>query len=217
MKVALAGSTGHFGKLASKLFTGSGHSVTGISREKWASTDFSEFDLCFLSVPVTEVGKYLENCGDCPSVEISSVKDPIKKYRGRVISIHPVFGPRSIDNPDFRNIIYVDDLSPDNGTEIISSLFPEFRLVHMTAEEHDRAMVEVLIKPFFMSRIAAEITGGTFEFTGPSQMVLRQLASISASESSGVLEDTIRLNPFARAALKEIAQVSNELEKEYSK
>ncbi len=215
MKIALAGSSGNFGKLAHELFTQSGHSVTGISREIWPTTDFSEFDLCFLSVPVTEVGKYLQNCGECPAVEISSVKEPIKKHRGKVISIHPIFGPRSIGNSGFHNIIYVDDLSPDNGEEIIHGLFPKFRLVHMTAEEHDRAMVEILIKPFFLSRIASEITGKDLGFTGPSQEVLRQLASISGSESSGVLDDTIRLNPFAKSALREISQVSKRLDEEF--
>lgn len=217
MKIALAGSSGNFGRLAGDLFTKNGHSVTGIARDKLDSTDFSKFDVFFLSVPVTEVGKYLQSCGDCPAVEISSVKEPIRKYRGKVISIHPIFGPRSIGNPDFRNIIYVDDLSPENGAETVNRLFPDFRLVHMTAEEHDRAMVEVLVKPFFMSRIASEISGGDLEFNGPSQMVLRQLASISASESSGVLEDTIRLNPFAKPALSEIVQASRKLEKGFWK
>lgn len=217
MKIALAGSSGNFGKLAGKLFAESGNTVTGISRDAWDHTDFSKFDLCFLSVPVTEVWKYLQDCGDCPVIEISSVKEPMRKYKGKAISIHPIFGPRSIGNPDFRNIIYVDDLSPGNGAEIISRLFPEFRLVHMTAEEHDRAMVDVLIKPFFMSRIASGITHGDLEFTGPSQMVLRQLASISASESPKVLEDTIRLNPYARPALKEIVDVSRRLNEEFWK
>lgn len=214
MKIALAGASGNFGRLASELFTQVGHTVTGINRGNWGSTDFSDFDLCFLSVPVAEVGKYLQKCGHCTAVEISSVKTPIKRYGGRVISIHPIFGPRSAGNPDFRNIVYVDDISPESGEETIRKLFPGFNIVHMTADAHDRAMVEVLVKPFFLSRIAAGSTGDDLGFTGPSQAILQELAAISGSESSGVLMDTIRLNPFAREAIRQIEKVTRKLAEE---
>lgn len=217
MRIALAGSSGNFGKLARELFEQIGHTVTGISRDKWEYTDFSAFDLCFLSVPVTEVGRYLKNCGDCPAVEISSVKAPIREYSGQVISIHPIFGPRSIGNPGFRNIIYVNDISPEHGAEFVRKLFPGFSIVNMTADEHDRAMVDVLIRPFFMSRIAAEITAANPAIEGPSQMILRQLAAVSGSESSRVLEDTISLNPFAGEAISHIVQVSRQLQEKFGR
>lgn len=217
MKLALAGASGNFGKLAFELFVSNGHSVTGISRDNWDSMDLSGYDVCFLSVPVSEVGRYLQNCSECTAVEISSVKEPVRKYSGSVISIHPIFGPRSIDNPDFRNIIYVNDISQRNGEEIVRKLFPGFNLISMTAEEHDRAMVEVLIKPFFMSEIAAAVIKNNLSFTGPSQKILNQLASISHSESKGVLNDTIALNPYANQAIREIADISRKLEEDFRK
>lgn len=217
MRIALAGATGNFGKLARIYFSEGGHSVVGIGRDNWASTDFSAFDVCFLSVPVTEVGNYLQYCNDSTVIEISSVKEPLKKYSGRLVSIHPIFGPRSIGDPRFRNIIYVEDLSIEGGRDIVQRLFPGFKIIDLTADEHDRSMVEVLIKPFIMSRIASLISIDNLGFKGPSQSVLQQLASISGSESSGVLMDTIKLNPYARKVMTEIGAAVEKLEDEISR
>lgn len=216
MRVALAGSSGNFGKLALNMLRANGHEVTGIKRDEWDTADLSAYDVCFLSIPVLEIGKYLEKCGKCKVVEISSVKDPVRRFKGRIVSIHPIFGPRSSGDPKFKNIIYIDDLSEEGGESLIGELFPGYRLHHMTADQHDRAMVQVLINPFFMSRIASEISGNDLEFTGPSQDILKQLAAISGSESAGILQDTIRLNPYAKDGLREIVQVARKLENDFS-
>lgn len=214
MKIALAGASGNFGKMAMGLLASHGHEVTAIHRDQWESSELSGFDVCFLSIPVTEIEKYLDNCKDCTVVEISSVKEPVKKFKGQLISIHPIFGPRSIEVPSFRNIIYVEDLSMEGGKEVVEELFPGFSLFCMTADEHDEAMVEILVKPFLMSRIASDISGPDSGVLGPSQKILNQLARISNSESSGILMDTIRLNPKAKRAIDEILEASRKLEKE---
>ncbi len=214
MRILVAGSSGNFGKLASDLFSRRGHEVTGIGRKEQDSVDLSEFDICVLSIPVLEMGRYIEKAQGCTIVEVSSVKNPLKKYQGKIISIHPMFGPRSFSDPDFQNIIYVDDLSAMGGKKIIETLFPGFNLVNMTADDHDRAMVEMLIKPFLMSRIASEISRETLSFSGPSQKALQNLSSIWASERPEMMEQTIRLNPYSAGAVKEIMDAITRIGKE---
>ena len=206
MRVLVAGSSGSFGKLASGFFSQNGHKVAGIGRSDQDSVNLSDFDVCFLSIPVMGMERYIEKAKGCTIVEVSSVKDPLKRFRGEIVSIHPMFGPRSFADPSFHNIIYVDDLSASGGEKIVETLFPGFNLVHMGADEHDRAMVEMLIKPFLMSRVASEISHDTSDFSGPSQRILQKLASISGFERAEMMEQTIRLNPYAREALNEIME-----------
>ncbi len=215
MRILVVGSRGNFGKLAAELFERDGHKVTGIGRLERDTVNISDYDVTVLSIPVAEMGSYIENNSGSIIVEVSSVKAPLKKYAGMVVSIHPMFGPRSVDDPQFHNIIYVDDVSIKDGERIVKELFQGFRLFHMTSEGHDKAMIDMLIKPYLMARLATEISNVSTPFLGPSQSILQKLSSISVSERSEILEQNMKLNPYAKDAMREIWEAAKRITEDF--
>lgn len=204
MRILLFGHEGGFGSAISSFFREAGHEVIGIGRGEQPPDGPGSFDVCFLSVPASEIKGCARVVRGCKVVEISSVKSPMVELSGKVVSIHPLFGPRSLGDRRFRDIAYIDGISIPGGEEITRRLFPGFRLVHMTAEEHDRLMVELLIKPYLVSRVAEGLLGPVKGAMTPSRSALDGIAGIGRMEGSTVLNETIRLNPFYLEALEEL-------------
>lgn len=216
MKFLVLGSSGNFGSTLVSYLRKSGHLVTGIEKEQNIPSPLSEFDGCFLAIPLREAIEFIEGNEHSALIEISSVKTPMRKYANRVVSIHPMFGPASMGNPDFRNIIFVDDISPPESIRLIEEIFPGFSVAAMSADEHDRLMVELLVKPYMISMLAQRITCAIEnEITCSSHSMLFNMASISRKESRSVFMDTIRHNPYSHDALRklrnEIDSISQEL------
>ena len=211
----MLGSSGNFGSALTNYLRKNGHRVSGMERGQRSPAPTDEFDACFLAIPLKEAIEFLEANSHPKIIEICSVKTPMTRFRDRVISIHPMFGPISIGNPDFRNIIYVDDISPPNSIGIIEELFPDFSIESMSADEHDRLMVELLVKPYLTSILASAISKPVqWKTSCTSHKAFQKLASISANESRGVLNDTIRHNPYSRQALDELKESLATLMKE---
>lgn len=207
MKILVLGSSGNFGSALTIYLKKNSHQVSGMERGEKIPAPLDEFDACFLAIPLKEAIEFLETHSHNHVIEICSVKTPMTKFRNRVISIHPMFGPGSIGNPDFRNIIYVDDISPPNSMGIIEELFPDFFIESMSADEHDKLMVELLVKPYLTSILAAAISKPVqWKTTCTSHKAFQKLASISANESRLVLNDTIRHNPYSKRALDELQE-----------
>ena len=204
MKILLPGYRWSFGSTVSRYFEEQGHEAHGVYRRDEILGNLHQFDLCFLAVPINEVGGYAHKIRGIPLVEISSVKSEMKRLRGKVVSIHPMFGPRSIGDSRYRNIIFITDISPENGMDTVKSVFPGFRITGMTADEHDRAMADLLVKPYLFSMLADSMKEGPGTITGSSYSLFLQLAALSESESRSVMEDTIRLNPYSLQVLDEM-------------
>lgn len=211
MEILIVGVNGSFGRAAKDYFIGNGHRVSGIGRNDPLPDDCGAFDACILAIPVTEVEKYTEKFRDCPLIEISSTKDRVRKFRGKIISIHPMFGPRSIGNNRFHDIIFITDISPVGSDKLVATLFPGFNIVRMTADEHDKAIADLLVKPYVFSLLAGMLDIGEYGITCTSFNALHDLAEIAITENSRVLEDTIRFNPHTREILVKIREESGRL------
>lgn len=215
MKILVAGHRGNFGKAILNYFQKSGHLVTGFETGEDMPEDLSDFDACLLAVPVEAALSLIQKLRGCSIIEICSVKEPFRKFSGKVISIHPMFGPRSIGNPDFSNIILVEDISARDGRRVVSLLFPGHRIVEMTAAEHDCLMGEVLVKPYLLSRLAGKVKGPDSKYGGTSYKTFRALSEIAFQESPQVMEDTIRLNPFTPEIVRAIKKEAGDLADQY--
>jgi len=141
-------------------------------------------------------------------VELSSVKSPMKRFSGEVVSLHPLFGPASSKNPDFNTILFVNDISPDGSLQKVRELFADSNIASVTAEEHDRAMADLLVAPYAVSMIAKRIVASNQKFVTPSFANLQKIASILDGENSSVVRDTISKNEFSRSVLE---QINNEI------
>ncbi len=215
MKILVLGSSGNFGSALTDYLKKNGHQVTPMEKGQRMPAPLREFDACFLAIPLQEAVEFLERNSHTKLIEICSVKTPMKRFRNNVISIHPMFGPKSIGNPEFRNIIFVDDVSPPNSIGSIEELFPDFFIESMSADEHDRLMVELLVKPYLVSMLVSAVSKPVpWKATCTSHKAFKNLASISANESRRALIDTIRYNPYYKGAIGELQAGIANLQKE---
>lgn len=205
MNILVIGSSGHFGGALASYLESNGNNVTGIDRGDRIPDPLDSFDACFLAIPIREAMDFIENHSHPVLIEVCSVKAPMKQYSHRIVSLHPMFGPKSIGAPEFQNIIFIHDISVPNSSSSVEALFPGFHILHMSANEHDRLMVDLLVRPYVLSMLAS----GTIAQEKPpvsctSHARMLELAQVSTGESRQAMEDTIRLNPFARDAVRQM-------------
>ncbi len=212
MKIAVFGSKGKFGETAAKLFSSNGHEVSGFDISDGEFKIPGGFDIYFLAIPLASVIKMIKNLKDGVIIEIGSIKKPLKGFSGKLVSIHPMFGPKSINDPAFRNIIYIDDLSLKDGDKIIQALFPGFRMIHMTTDQHDSAMGDLLVKPYIFSLLANGVMTGEYDFGGFSYNSMKKFKDLVNSESRQVVMDTILLNPESPEIIRKIREYLDNLE-----
>ena len=113
-------------------------------------------------------------------VEISSVKDPLKKtIRGlarrgfQVLSIHPMFGPGTAKNLAGKTIIVAHEPRGSNARDFLS-LFKKRRatIIRSDLETHDRIVAATLALPHFMNFAFIK----TLKDTGLAPSQARQMA-----------------------------------------
>lgn len=207
MKVSIIGSNGRIGSTLVKKLKQSGHEiVTAVDRDEPIDPEkLKSSDVTVLAVPLGEMEYLIEKYGEeSLLVELSSVKSQMKRFAGRVISIHPLFGPSSYLNPDFNTVLFVDDISPAGSIDRIRELFPESEVVSVTAQEHDKSMASLLVAPYAISMIAKKLTAAHRKFVTPSFANLRKIATALDGENASVVKDTIFRNEFTGSILDEI-------------
>ncbi len=215
MDIFILGNRGRMGVFLTSLFRKKGFSVSGsdISDGKGESmgTEMRNSEVLILAVPQDQALKFIrEHDGFTNIVEIGSVKSIFRDFTGKIVSIHPLFGPLSEDREIKRRIIFIDDISPAGKESLVMRLFGDVDLVKMTADRHDRIMADVLVAPYIISLISSRINPGR-EFMTRSSMLLNCITDISQKESPEVLRKTILLNPYSTSKFREIQLGINEL------
>ncbi len=202
MRIGIVGSGGRFGSAAASYLISKGLSVHGIHGRDFSKPFLDSVDFAILAVPISAAISIIEDCGDRGKViEIGSVKRPFMKYKGEIISIHPLFGPLTMGNDQFRDIIFVKDLSVARTEDIISAIFPDSLIRPMTADDHDRLMSDLLVKPYILALLGREMGYSNHEVRTGSFAKFQSVANIANSESPEVLMDTITLNPYSQEAI----------------
>lgn len=207
MKVCLIGSKGRMGTILGGILQRAGHEIKGIDVENIedAVRVSRESDFTILAVPLSATLKYIESLGqDTEIVEISSVKEPLKKYSGRIISIHPLFGPDSF--PENRKVCLIENISPKDSLSSLKTLLPECEFIAMTSDSHDRMMSESLVAPYLLSIMAKSINSESTGITH-SGTVIQNLLSITGNMNADVITDTILLNPNTENILNSMENI----------
>ena len=217
MRIIIIGSRGRLGSVLSSMFTSAGHIVVGIDLFNAGILDreIPGADIALMAVPIAESIRLLKRYTPvCTIIETSSVKGPFKEFRNGVISIHPLFGPLSVDEEGMNNIAFISDISPAGSIDIVRSLFPDSNIISMTAEDHDRLAIQLQVIPYIISILSSRMMADT-DVSTHSRKALSSLARVSGVQNGEVLKDTIRLNPFSKSAFTRILETLNEIGGEY--
>lgn len=205
MRIAVVGYTGRFGSAAMRLLGEAGHTVIPVHGLDFTDRILDSVDYALLAVPVHAA---LTIAGDCKDpgklVEICSVKSPFRPFAGNIISIHPLFGPLTLNSGNQRNIIYIDDLSTPGSIGIIKQMFPGSSITSMSSSCHDRTMIDLLVRPYILSMLADSSGKAETDLTTRSSGMLSEFESIYEDESRDIMMDTISMNPYSMDILVKI-------------
>ncbi|BAB60516.1 TVG1421572 [Thermoplasma volcanium GSS1] len=183
MKVGIIGKQGRLGRVLQAILDENGFDVV---ENNW--------DIAFLSVPIGAAISYIEKY-DGPFIEVSSVKTPFKKYAGRIVSIHPLFGPASYKDGVHRTVLFIKDISMPEYRDLIAEMFRGYEIVDTTADVHDKEMAKSLALPYAVAIISKNIDTA---FRTKSFDTFKGIVRILENENEEVMLDTINKNPYAQ-------------------
>lgn len=198
MNVAVLGSSGRFGSFVSEYLRSRGNSVCSFDLDTSCTNPAESIlssDISILATPLKETLSFVEEYSEVAQlVEICSVKAPFRKYSGKVLSIHPFFGPESYKDAARRKIALITDISPVKSESIVKKLFPDCSVVKMDSEKHDRIMAQEQGLPYLISLFFTEYERSIEPFTGSGKM-LTEMLKLPDRESIRVMKDSIAENP----------------------
>ena len=206
MKILIIGSKGRLGKTLMNIFP----EATGIDiGDNILEEELEKAGITFLAVPLKVTLDIINKHTDYRTfVDLTSVKSPMKKYSGKIISIHPMFGPSSYKTN--KDILFINDISSVNSIKTVSGLFEKYNIIPLTADQHDNLMGELLVKPYILSYIC---DGKQSPIETSSHKKLLELLSIKDDENQEIMLDTIILNCNTRKIIDEMQERLDYLKK----
>ena len=207
MKITVLGSSGRFGSFVSEYFRSQGNTVISLDMNTSQSNladSLSSSDISLLATPLKEAISYIEEYSDLAHlVEVCSVKAPFRKYSGKILSIHPFFGPESFKDSARRKIALITDICPVGSELTVKKLFPDCSVIKMNSDEHDRMMASEQELPYLISLYFRESGRSIPPFTG-SGRILKEIIQLSEKESIDVMKDSIAENLEIKVLLSEM-------------
>jgi prephenate dehydrogenase len=213
MNIIIIGSRGRIGSTIFNILSVYNHTLIGIDTHNRGILEdvLIRADLAIIATPLAVTIEYLENLSSRVScMELTSAKIAMLRFKNRAISIHPLFGPGSLDDKDLRNLAFISDISPPNSEKLVRDLFKGFKVTSMSAEEHDELVSRIQVVPYIMSLLAEQVSSVT-EMSTRSKRILDSMAAICHEQNRTVLMDTIIRNPFSLSALKDIEDKLNKI------
>ncbi len=207
MHLLIIGSKGRLGKTLMKLFPDS----SGIDIENFDNLEYElqKADFAFLAVPLEATLDIIKSFPVYSRfIDLTSIKSKMKEFSGRIISIHPLFGPESYETN--KTIIFVNDISNIDSLYKIKKLFNGYRIISMNAREHDSLMGELLVKPYIISYISEAYNTG---IVTSSYNKFLEIEKIKYNENWETLLDTIRYNAGSEEIIDRIQKKLDELKK----
>ena len=145
-------------------------------------------------------------------VEISSVKhrviNELRAFKGRSLSIHPLFGPGLADYSHAKCIL-VPVKDPVNELKLAQEMFPEFRFEVMSAEEHDRSVATTIslvyaVNLAFISLLAENPL--VLKVEGTTGRAQKMLALAVLANTPELIVELMGENPFLEEALSKLTE-----------
>lgn len=195
MHVTVVGSKGRIGQVMEGILTSASHTVSGIDQENRDDLEvaLASSDVVLLALPISQALEFMDTTDyEGVVVEVASVKLPLLPHKGRIVSIHPLFGPKSY--PENRTICLVSDISRPDSVRVVKDLFPSCSILEVTLEQHEKLMLTSLVAPYLLSLLSKELGGSNPALTR-SGGVMKLMSGLLDDENQSVVMDTIKLNP----------------------
>ena len=209
MRITVLGSSGRFGTFVCEYFRSQGNIVISIDQnasEKKITEFLLSSEISLLATPIKETISYVEEYSDVAHfVEVCSIKAPFKKYSGKILSIHPFFGPESFKVSSRRKIALITDICPVGSEFTVKKIFPDCSVIKMNSDEHDRMMASEQGLPYLISLYFRESTRLIQPFTGSGQ-TLKEIIQLLDRESIEVMKDSIAENAEVDTLLSEMIE-----------
>lgn len=199
MKVCVVSEENFLSEFIAKNANGNGVTVTRINAANSESVNkiLPEYDYVILNHRTSLNRRILEGINDKTRiVDLSVAKTPMLRYKGEIISMALLNCiSNDIDKTEYELSI-IKDVSTENAAGVASQIFPNVVLVERTAEEHDRLMSEILVKPYILSLLTRKVTNlDQVPRTGEYEMAL-ELSRYVTNYNVDHIRDLLRNNPF---------------------
>ncbi|WMT52075.1 MAG: hypothetical protein RE471_04160 [Ferroplasma sp.] len=207
MRILIIGYEGRLGKTLMQIFPGS----AGVDRDNMDNLEqeLGRAQVAFLAVPLKATLDIINMYPDYGGfVDLTSVKSPLKAFSKKITSMHPMFGPSSYMTN--RDIIFINDISPAGSLEAMCDLFTGYNMISVTADEHDKLMAELLVKPYILSYIA---DSQEMKMETSSHKKLLELSGIKYAENQDIMLDTIKFNKNTQSIIEEVEEKLRNIKK----
>lgn len=198
MKILFASPDNAVFRIVSQMLMERGHLVErqGSSEITDIVAGYSQNDFLFLNHKTSVNRRVIETTEDRSRiVDLSLAKTPMKRYSGQLISLSVLVVPPEGDKRAESRIILVDDISRENAQSTVHDLLGNVNLVTKTAEENDKIVSEVLVKPYLMALLSRKIADLDYtQPTGEYNLVL-ELARLITNYNVDQIRDLLRNNP----------------------
>lgn len=209
---------GHFGQLVARHIP-EGVEIRGFSRSNKAvpgvkSMSFAEVaqaDIVILCVPLGSLASTLAQLADhLPAtsllVDVCSVKlrpaaliqEHLPNHHN-ILLTHPLFGPQSAAKGLQGHNLIVTKSSGTLANEVLAYCDGALglQILHMSSDEHDRAMAEIHALTFFLARGLGNLNLPAVPVMTPSFQMLLNLITFNSNETEELFQTIQQGNPYA--------------------
>lgn len=196
-----------------------------------------ESDLVLVAIPISKTSDEIRRLQDALTrkgqenrckviIEISSIKTKVLRpsfiSKVPIISIHPLFGEsaRYYANNTVAVIISRESKKDRLSLDFTKHLFPQFQVLGLRAEAHDKQMALMLSLPHILALAFGNVAARKSSFisdkriVSPSYTTMKQFAAKALSEDSDVYYEIQSINKFTPLVLQQL-EVSIETLRKY--
>ena len=218
MKILLASPDTAVSRIVSDLMKENGHEVEIIGGQdvRRISSRYGDADLLILNSTTSINRRIIEDLDERSKIiDMSLSKTPMARYRGQFISISVLVSQPGEESQSGGRFVLIDDLSPDNAGETLEKLFGKAQFEIKGAQENDKMVSEVLVKPYIMALLSRKVSDLDYECPTNEYGMIQDLARIVTNYNIDTIRDLLRNNPHTGeivASIEEnVKRVWNEL------
>ena len=199
MKLCLASTANSSGRYLEEVLKSNSHNVFRTRTNNAGEIEdlLGQYDFLVLNFTTSLNRRIIENVVDRSRiVEMSPAKTPMMRYRGEIISLSILRTYNRATDTGGSILTVIEDISREGTREIVEELFgTAMESMSKTAEEHDKLISELLVKPYILSLLSRKISDLDFTPTTPEYDMLLDLSRSIDNYNIDTVRDLLRNNP----------------------
>lgn len=218
MKILFASNDNAVYRAISTIIEKTGHQINriGSTNVDEIVSGYNTNDYLLLNQVSSVNRMVLKNISDrARIIDLSLAKTSMRRYGGQFISLSVLVLP-SRELRDLKTrIILATDISSKDSENTIKQILGEIPIEKRTADESDKIISEVLVKPYLLSLISRKVSDLDYEMPTSEYSMVQELARLVTNYNVDQIRDMLRNNPHTGeivASLEEnVKRVWNEL------